>query len=170
MEKALVRYTSVVEKLHYLNYIVVAVPLSILDELPGEERYNKRLIIELDGKERWQCGILAMGEGSGCVSVQSKRLKALGKTVGDSVEVAFFEDHSTFGTEVAGELAEYWIQDPEAERRFLQLKPGMQRYVLNYVTAVKSPEKRLERTVMLMRNLLRSPEGKETFRQLLGKD
>jgi hypothetical protein len=45
----------------------------------------------------------------------------------------------------------------------------MQRYILNYVITVKSPEKRLERTTLLLRNLLRSSEGKETFRELLGK-
>ena len=173
MEEALVLYTTPVVKLHYLNYIVVEVPPAILDQLPGKiekGHYNQRLIIRLDHKISWQCGMLAMGEGSGCITIQSKRLKELRKTLGDEVEVEFFKDDSEFGVEVAEELAEYWAQEPEAYRRFMQLKPSMQRYILNYVTTVKHPEKRLERTLLLMRNLVNCTEGKETFRILLGKN
>ncbi len=172
MEQPLVTYITPVIKLHYLNYVVVEVPPTILDQLPGKfekGNYNQRLIIRLDDTIQWQCGLLAMGEGSACVTVQSKRLKELKKAIGDDVEVRFFKDESTYGVEVAEEIAEYWAQDPEAFRRFSQLTPSMQRYILNYVTAVKNPDKRMERTLLLMRNLLRSTEGKETFRELLGK-
>src|SRR3989338_8608979 len=96
-------------------------------------------------------------------------LKGIEKSHRDDVEVRFFRDESTYGVEVAEEIAEYWAQDPEAFRRFSQLTPSMQRYILNYVTTVKNPDKRMERTLMLMRNLLRCVEGKETFRELLGK-
>lgn len=172
MEQPLVTYTTPVVKLHYLNYLVIEVPPVILDQLPGKFEkgdYNQRLIIRLDNTIEWQCGLLAMGEGSACVTIQSKRLKELKKTIGDDVEVQFFKDESTYGVEVAEEIAEYWSQDPEAFRRFSQLTPSMQRYILNYVTTVKNPDKRMERTLLLMRNLLRSAEGKETFKELLGK-
>ncbi|MES2557586.1 MAG: YdeI/OmpD-associated family protein [Bacteroidota bacterium] len=172
MEQPLVTYITPVVKLHYLNYVVVEVPPVILDQLPGKFEkgdYNQRLIIRLDNTIEWQCGLLAMGEGSACVTVQSKRLKELKKAIGDDVEVQFFKDESTYGVEVAEEIAEYWAQDPEAFRRFSQLTPSMQRYILNFITTVKNPDKRMERTLMLMRNLLRSVEGKETFRELLGK-
>lgn len=172
MEQAIVTYTTPVVKLHYLNYVVIEVPPPILDQLPGKfekGNYNQRLIIRLDNAIEWQCGLLAMGEGSACVTIQSKRLKELKKVIGDDVEVRFFKDESTYGVEVAEEIAEYWAQDQEAFRRFSQLTPSMQRYILNYVTTVKNPDKRLERTLLLMRNLLRSVEGKETFRELLGK-
>jgi hypothetical protein len=172
MEQSIVTYTTPVVKLHYLNYVVIEVPPVILDQLPGKfekGNYNHRLIVRLDNAIQWQCGLLAMGEGSACVTVQNKRLKELKKVIGDDVEVRFFKDESTYGVEVAEEIAEYWAQDAEAFRRFSQLTPSMQRYILNYVTTVKNPDKRLERTLLLMRNLLRSAEGKESFRELLGK-
>jgi len=172
MEQAIVTYTTPVVKLHYLNYVVIEVPPAILDQLPGKfekGNYNQRLIIRLDNTIEWQCGLLAMGEGSACVTIQSKRLKELKKTIGDDVEVRFFKDESTYGVEVAEEIAEYLAQDPESFRRFSLLTPSMQRYILNYVTTVKNPDKRLERTLLLMRNLLQSTEGKESFRELLGK-
>jgi len=173
METPLVSYETPIVKLHYLNYIVVEVPLVILEQLPGKfekGNYNQRLIIRLDNKIQWQCGVVAMGEGSACITVQAKRYKSIGKDIGDDVLVELFKDESEFGVEVADELTEYWAQDEEAYRRFMNLTPSMQRYILNHVLGVKSPEKRLGRTVMMMRNLVASTEGKETFRQILGKD
>lgn len=170
MEQPLVTYTSPVLKLPYINYVVVEVPPQVLDQLPGlpgREHFKQRLLIRLDGKVSWQCGILAMGEGNGCISVNAARLKEIGKAEGDEVTVELFKDDSEFGVEVAGEVIEYWAQDEEAYRRFLLLKPSVQRYILNYVTAAKSPEKRLERTVSQFRNLVQLQEGKETYREIL---
>lgn len=171
--EALVSYITPVVKLHYLNYVVVEVPPAILDKLPGKfekGNFNQRLIIRLDGTEEWQCGMLAMGEGSGCITIQAKRLKAIGKQIDDDVQVELFKDESEFGVEVAEEIIELWAQDPESERRFRVLVPSMQRYILNYVNTAKTSPKRVERTVLLFGNLLNSVEGKETFRELLGKE
>jgi hypothetical protein len=173
MEAPIVSYETAVVKLHYLSYIVVEVPPHILDQLPGKiekGNYNQRLIIRLDGKVQWQCGIIAMGEGSGCIPVNAPRLKALRKTIGDDVRIELYRDDSEFGVEIAEELAEYWAQEPESYNRFMRLKPSMQRYILQHVITAKSTEKRTERTVLLMRNLVRSVEGKESFRELLGKN
>lgn len=170
---ALVQYTTSIQQLHYLNYIIIEVPPSILEQLPGKfekGNFNQRLIVRLDETVEWQAGILAMGEGSGCISVQTARLKKLGKTIGDEVVVELFKDESEFGVPVAEELVEYWAQMPETYNQFMQLKPGMQRYILNYVSTVKNPDKRLERTLLLMRNMENCTPGKETFRILLGKE
>lgn len=172
MENPLISFTTAVVKLHYLNYVVVELTPEILSQLPGKFEkgdYNQRLIIRLDGKVSWQCGILAMGEGSGCITIQSQRLKKLGKSIGDDVLVELWKDDSEYGVEVAEELQVYWDQEPESFRRFSQLTPSMQRYILNYVLGGKNPDKRLERAVLLMRNLVNSIEGKESFRELLGK-
>jgi hypothetical protein len=170
MEQPLVTYTSTILKLPYINYVVVEVPPQILEQLPsvpGRESFKERLIIRLDGKPSWQCGILAMGEGSGCITVNAARLKEIGKGEGDEVTVELFSDTSEFGVEVAEEVIEYWAQDEEAYRRFLLLKPSMQRYILNHVLAAKTTEKRLERTVSQFRNLVQLAEGKETYREVL---
>lgn len=172
MENPLVAFTAPIVKLHYLNYIVVEITPELLVQLPGKfekGNFNQRLIIRLDGTLSWQCGILAMGEGSGCITLQAPRLKKIGKSVGDDVFVELWKDDSEYGVEVAEELQVYWDQEPESFRRFSQLKPSMQRYILNHVNGAKHPEKRLERTVLLMRNLVNASEGKETFRELLGK-
>lgn len=168
----IVSYTTTIVKLHYLNYTVVEVPPAHLVTIAGDDTknlFNKRLIIRLDDTIEWQCGLLAMGEGSGCITLTAPRLKKIGKQIGDDVLVSFFPDESKYGVPVAEELQVYWDQVPVSFDRFEALKPSMQRYILNYIQTAKSTDKRLERTLLLMENLQRSFPGKETFRELLGK-
>ncbi len=168
-----VQFKTVIQKLDYLNYWFVELTPAILADLTATfqtQPFNQRLIITLDASIQWNCGVVALGEGSGFITVQKARLKILGKTIGDEVEVNLVPDTSEFGVEVAIEIDEYWNQEVESKRRFDLLTMGMKRYILNYINTAKTPEKRVERTVLLMRNLMRSTVGKESFRQLLGKE
>lgn len=172
-EYPMVEFETDIRALDYLNYWFVEITPDILAQLPGRAEkgdFNQRLLITLDHQIQWQAGILALGAGSGMITVQKDRLKKLGKTLGDSVIVQLEKDDSEFGVPVADEINEYWIQVPESKDRFDALTPGMKRYILNHVSTAKSTEKRLERTHLLLSNLLLAPQGKETFRFLLGKD
>jgi hypothetical protein len=169
----MIEFETDIQAIDYLNYWFVEITPDILAQLPGRKEkgdFNQRLLITLDNKVQWQAGILALGEGSGLITVQKDRLKKIGKTLGDSVIVQLQKDESEFGVPVPEEIQEYWIQVPESKDRFDTLTPGMKRYILNHISTAKSPEKRLERTHILMSNLLLAPQGKETFRFLLGKD
>ncbi len=169
----MIEFETDIQALDYLNYWFVEITPEILEQLPGRKEkgdFNQRLIITLDSKVQWQAGILALGNGSGLITVQKDRLKKLGKTLGDFVKVQLEKDDSEFGVPVAEEIEEYWIQVPESKARFDALTPAMKRYILNHVSTAKSTEKRLERTHLLLSNLLLAPQGKETFRFLLGKD
>lgn len=169
----MVQFESEIRELSWLNYWFIELTPAILEQLPGRHEkgdFNQRLLITLDKKVSWQCGVLALGEGSGLITIQQNRLKQLGKTLGDLVQVTLEKDESEFGTEVADEILEYWEQVPETKMRFDQLSPGMKRYILNYINGVKSPVKRSERTHLLLSNLLKATPGKENFRFLLGKE
>ncbi|WP_343636804.1 YdeI/OmpD-associated family protein [Fluviicola sp.] len=169
----MIEFETDIKALDYLNYWFVEITPDILAQLPGRKEkgdFNQRLLVTLDSKVRWQAGILALGEGSGLITVQKDRLKKLGKTLGDFVTVQLEKDESEFGVPLPEEIKEYWIQVPESKDRFDALTPGMKRYILNHISTAKSIEKRLERTHSLMTNLLLAPQGKETFRFLLGKD
>ena len=96
-------------------------------------------------------------------------LKELGVENGDTVTVILTEDKSEFGVDVPEELEELFKQDPEGKRRFDLLKPGMQRYILNFVNTVKSPQLRVDKAFMLINNLKNLMQGKETFKEILGK-
>jgi hypothetical protein len=169
----MITFETDIKALDYLNYWFVEITPDILAQLPGRKEkgdFNQRLIITLDKRVSWQAGILALGNGSGLITVQKNRLKQIGKTLGDHVTVELEKDDSEFGVPVAEELKEYWLQVPESKLRFDALTPGMKRYILNHVSTAKSTEKRAERAHLLLSNLLLAPQGKETFRFLLGKD
>ncbi len=168
-----VTFNASIEKLDYLNYWFVRLTEDVLAQLPGRTEkvdFNQRLIIRLDDTIEWQAGVLALGGGEGLITVQQKRLKSLDKTLGDTVAVSLRKDDSEFGTSIPEEILEYWAQVPESKIRFDQQTPAMQRYILNYVQAVKSPIKKAERTHLLLHNLCRSKEQHPHFRFLLGKE
>lgn len=171
--KSIVSFNASIEKLDYLNYWFVRLTEDVLAQLPGRTEkgdFNQRLIIRLDDTIEWQAGVLALGGGEGLITVQQKRLKSLSKTLGDTVAVSLRKDDSEFGTSIPEEIMEYWAQVPESKIRFDQQTPAMQRYILNYVQAVKSPIKKAERTHLLLHNLCRSKELHPHFRFLLGKE
>lgn len=145
-------------------------------EIPGEQvkqlggTFNIRLLCRVNGAAPFQCGLVALGQGRGYITLSSKRMKALGLQLGDSVQVQLEEDKSEYGMEVPEELAELLRQDEEGARRFKLLPPGKQRYIIYYVAGVKSSQLRIDRAILLIENLKRLPEGKENFRALLGKE
>lgn len=147
--------------MHYLE-----VPQEVVQELGG--KLKARLHCTVNGKLRFQCGLMALGEGKAYISITKKRMQELGVKLGSSVAVTLEKDDSPYGTEVPAEMEELLLQDEEGNRRFLLLKPGMQRYMLNHVSAVKSPQLRLDRAITLVENLKKLPEGKENFRAMLG--
>ncbi|TPE45428.1 DUF1905 domain-containing protein [Pontibacter mangrovi] len=146
--------------MHYLE-----VPQEVVQELGT---LNIRLHCIVNSRLTFQCGLMALGEGRAYISISKKRMQELGVKLHDTVSVALEKDESTYGTEVPAEMEELLRQDEEGNRRFLQLKPGMQRYMLNHVSAVKSPHLRADRAVTLIENLKKLPEGKENFRAMLG--
>lgn len=132
--------------------------------------YNQRFIIRINQSDPWHAGLVALGNGKAYITVKSAILKKNGLTLGDWVTVSLKKDESEFGMEFPEELKEVLHQDPEGKKRFELLPKGKQRYIIYYVSQVKSPLKRVERALMLITNLKKTVIGKEEFRILLGKE
>ncbi len=146
-----------------------------LDVLKGKferGKFNQRIWIEINDhiKEKWQGGIVALGEGNGYITISAARMKKMSIHFGEEVTVKLEKDDSEYGIEVAPEFLAVLETDPEAKIRFDKLTKGFQRYLLYYTIQVKSSEKRVDRAIMLLNNLKRCEPGKETFKQLLSKD
>ncbi len=153
------------EKLR-LNYLEV--PGEVVAQLGAG--FNIRLICSVNGAAPFQCGLVALGQGRGYITLSSKRMKAWGLQLGDQVQVRLEEDKSEWGMEVPEEFTELMRQDEEGNRRFKLLPPSKQRYVIYYVAGVKSSQLRIDRAIMLIENLKRLPVGNESFRAMLGKE
>jgi len=163
-----IKFSTHIDKLSYLNTFYLEISANVVKKIGGIGK--QRLICEVNKAIKFQCGLMSLSEGRAYISINSKRMKELGVEKGDIVNVILTEDHSEYGVDVPEELTELFKQDPEGKRRFDLLKPGMQRYILNYVNTVKSIQLRVERAFLLISNLKRLPEGKETFREMLGKE
>lgn len=148
--------------MHYLE-----VPQEVVQQLGGT--FKARLCCTVNGSLTFQCGLVALGQGLGYISINSKRMKELGVRNGDKVTVSLVRDESNYGMEMPPELAELLQQDEEGRARFRLLTPGRQRYIIQYVSTVKNSQLRIDRAILLIENLKRLPKGKESFREMLGK-
>ena len=162
-----ISFKTHIDKLSYLKTFYLEIPASVVKKIGGIGK--QRLFCEVNKTVKFQCGLIALGEGKAYISINSKRMKEVGVGFGDSVDVILTEDNSEFGIDIPEELAELFRQDPEGKRRFDLLTPGKQRYILNYVATVKSPQLRIDRAFLLISNLKTLPLGKEHFRDMLGK-
>ncbi len=148
--------------LHYLE-----IPARAIAAFGGT--FSRRFECRVNGKLRFQGGLVALGGGKGYVSISKARMKELGAKAGDTVSLELSVDRSKFGMEYPEELRALFAQDPEGKKKFSGLPPSKQRYIVYYVGLVKSTHLRLERAIFLIENLKRSPVANPSFRVILGK-
>jgi uncharacterized protein YdeI (YjbR/CyaY-like superfamily) len=82
------------------------------------------------------------------------------------VELMLEKDHSEYGMPVPEELIEFWEQDPEGAEHFHALTKGRQRSLIHWVNTVKSSNKRIQRSYVMMEHLKRNG-GVLDFRAML---
>lgn len=153
---------------HLVGMHYFEIPVNVVKKLGG--KFKARLVCTVNDEFSYQCGLVALGEGKGYISVKNQKLKQLGLQEGDLVVLRLEHDDSEFGMEVPEELTEVFAQDETGFKRFSALTPGKQRYIIHYVNSVKNPQLRADRAIMLITNLKALPEGKENFAAMLGKN
>lgn len=167
MQKFKIQYHIQIKKLeHLVSMRYLEVPPSIIKKIGG--KFNVRLLCTVNNAITFQGGIVALGNGSGYISFNLKRMKEVGVKDGDVVQVLLKPDPSKYGMEVPPELLELFKQDKDGKKRFDRLTAGKQRYIIHYVSTVKNSQKRIDRAILLIENLKKLPEGKESFRAMLG--
>lgn len=149
-------------KLHY-----IFISSSVFRSFNGA--IHQRVLFSVNNSEFWHGGFVSLGNGDFYITLSANKMKSLGLKLYDEIEVQLKKDESEFGMPVPEELDEWLRQDSEAFARFNSLSAGKQRYIIYYISLVKSKQKRLERTELLMNNLKNLPEGKFDFRFLTGK-
>jgi len=147
-------------KLHY-----VTVPADILNEVGG---IGERVMCSINGHDAFHAGMVALGGGAAYITINKKRMKAFGIDKGDQVQVYLSPDNSKYGMEVPEELMALLDQDDEGRKRFEDLTAGKQRYIIHYVSQVKSSQLKIDRAILLINNLKALPVGEFDFRKLLG--
>jgi len=127
------------------------VPKTIADKLVDEE--SKRVVCTINGKESYQCAILFYKKAKPVISVNKKIRDSLGVSFGMDVEVMLKKDTSEYGLPLPEELLEVFRQDPMGKKLFHALTPGKQRTLLYIVGNVKDPDKKVMRSLVIVRHL-----------------
>lgn len=161
-----VEYSTHIDELKHLSGHYFELSPSVIKKLGG--KISVRLICTINKKISWQCGPVALGNGSAYVTISAKRMKELGVKKDSKIHVSLVKDESKYGMGVPEELSELFNQDDEGRSRFDALPMSKQRYIIQYVLTVKSSRLRIERAIMLIENLKKLPKGKESFREMLG--
>jgi hypothetical protein len=166
-KQAPITYTTRIGKLpHMINMHYIEVPPAVIKKLGG--KIKMRLLCTVNNNITFQGGLVALGNGSAYITINAKRMKELKLKLGSEVDILLKKDESEFGMQVPEELTELLKQDDEGKKRFDMLSPGKQRYIIHYVSTVKSSQLRIERALLLITNLKKLPVGKENFREMLG--
>ena len=164
-----ITFTSLISRLqHLLNVHYITVASNVVAKLGGT--MNVRLLCAINNAAAFQCGLVALGEGAAYISINNKRIKQLGLKEGDIVHIALEKDISEYGMEMPDALTALLEQDYKGMICFQNLTAGKQRYIIHHISAVKNPQLRVDRAIMLLENLKKYPLGKATFRQMLGLD
>jgi uncharacterized protein YdeI (YjbR/CyaY-like superfamily) len=69
------------------------------------------------------------------------------------VSATFKPDDTEYQFPVPEELAEVLATDPDADKIFQHLTPGNQRGLMHLVNMVKSPDKRVERALLIAKRI-----------------
>ena len=167
-ENSSIRFQTNIYKLkHLVGMHYLKIPEKIVKKLGG--KFSIRLLCTVNGSVTFQCGLIALGNGDAYISMNATRMKQLNVTFGSKVIVELKKDESTYGMQVPEELSELLAQDTQGFKRFKNLPPGKQRYIIHYVSMVKSTQLRIDRAILLIENLKKLPVGKESFKEMLGK-
>ena len=140
-------------------------------EVPGDiakrliSGKSRRVVCTLNGVSHYQFAMLPHGHGSLVISVNKKLREKLKLSFGSELDVRLKKDTSTYGLPVPEEFGELLRQDARGDTLFHALTRGKQRTILYMVGSPRSPEKRIERAVIVV-NHLKANGGKINYRQL----
>jgi hypothetical protein len=125
---------------------------------------NRRVICTCNGVS-FQGALMPMGDGSYFINLNQKRAKKMGVSEGDEVWIDLEKDNSKYGLPVPKEFEEALNLDSEAEQLFHKLTMGKQRSLIHVVGTVKSTDKRIHKSLVIL-EYLKSVNGKLDFKEL----
>jgi|GEM_PF-241399 len=159
------KFVTQIKLLDHLNMMCLEVPKVIVDKLGGFTK--ERFLCTVNKSVTWQCGFVALKNGSAYISLNKKILNEMNATEGQKVNISLKKDKSKYGMEMSQELKTLLKQDKEGNRRFHLLPLGKQRYIIYYVLLVKGSQRKIDRAIRLIENLKDTRQGKESFKEIL---
>ncbi len=123
------------------GYYYLKIEAAIVGKLSNKRK--TRLICTIDNLVSYRCGLNHLGDGNFYLIVSGKRLKALGKNLGDLVAFSIEEDPDQLGVAIPEVLEVLLAQDPEAKSIFDVLTDGKKRSLIYAILKVKDLDKQV---------------------------
>jgi uncharacterized protein YdeI (YjbR/CyaY-like superfamily) len=108
---------------------------------------------------------MSAGDGVFFILINKKIRDELNLKEGSKIKVHLEKDESEFGLPFPDEFKEVLDQDKAGKTYFDKLTPGKQRNLLYIVGQVKNPDKRIERSLIIVEHL-KNNKGKIVFPSL----
>lgn len=111
------------------------------------------MICTFNGNYSIHAAIMRNKEGNHFIMIGNQHLKALGLKAGNQVKALIKIDDTEIQFAIPEELTEVIATDPAAEKVFNSLSDGNKRGLAAIVNMVKSPDKRVERALLIAEKL-----------------
>ena len=134
------------------HYPQMDIPQEIADAMLGD-RNMLRVIVHFENGMKVHRALKRNKNGETFISLGKSTLKDAKVEPGTELPLVLEVDRTKFGFSLPEEFAEVMNQDPEGEKAFLELKPGLQRSFLYYIGSAKTVDTRINRSLQLMENL-----------------
>ncbi len=134
------------------HYPQMDIPQDIADAMLGDNNML-RVIVHFDNSVKVHRALKRNKNGETFISLGKSTLKDAKVEPGTELPLVLEVDRTEFGFEMPEEFAEVMNQDPEGEKAFLELKPGMKRNFLHFIVSAKTVDTRIKRSLQIMENL-----------------
>lgn len=134
-----------------IYYRGAAVPFEVMEKIKALE--NKRFIVLLNGEEEFPGTPVPIEKGLYIILINKARAKKHKLTTGQELHIKLTPDTSKYGMPLPDEFKEVLDEDPEGKALLEALTPGKIRNLIYLVSKVKNPEKRIEKSVIILDHL-----------------
>ena len=129
------------------------------------EQKIKRVLMQINQSEKLHAGFMPEGNGKYFLMLSKDLMKRLQLAGNQEVEVCIEKDTSRYGMPISEEMKELLELDPEGEAYFHKLTPGKIRSLLHLVNKIKSSDKRIEKSIIILEHL-KANAGKLDYKGL----
>jgi len=141
----------------------VKVPTEVYEKFAAEK--IKRVVVTYNGGDPVHNAFLSSGQANYYLKLSKDTMKKQRLNFGDDLSVVVVEDTSRYGVPMPEEMEELLIQDLEGEAVFHALTPGKIRSLLFKINGLKSVDKRIEKSIIVLEHL-KANEGKLDWKML----
>jgi hypothetical protein len=119
---------------------------------------TRRVVCTANGEYAFQCAVLPHSKGF-YIGTNKTIRDAINIKAGDKVTLELVADESKYGMPMPEELQEVLNQDPEGDKLFHALTPGLQRSMLYSIGKRKDVDQRIHTALAIIEHLKRN-DGK----------